>query len=515
MSRPTIRSAGACFALLLTLVAAPACTPRGHVGGTSPDLPPPDAAMPPPVPDDMAVPNLPGERDLALPDLSLPPPPPDLGSADGGVVVPACATLPGTPVGISGHIVSNRTLTCDHLYLFSGLVIVDTGATLTVEKGTTILMSTDGSLIVRPGAKLRAQGTRDQPIVFTSAHLPGTRAPGDWGMVALLGKSPGNWGTDSNGKVITQHAPEANDWPGGTFPYVAGGSDPADSSGTLKYVRFEYGGMVRTSAGQTDHEMVGMYGVGRGTLLEYIDMRQSNFGCLFAEGGTFDARHLVCQWGENGGFDFTRGNQSRVQFLLNQESPFKAAEGLGLKGPGDKNQLQPLTDPAIYNVTLCGTNGANATLKDPYGIFLKRQPAGHLHNLIASGYHAGIAMLTGGPAPGGGVAPATTELRDSILFGNFDPSTPSTNIAYPSPPNDTDLVAWFYNQPWENSVADPQLGDCFDPSTLKAAPASAITTHAAKPPNDGFFDPSATYVGAFKDASDTWASGAWVVWSTK
>ncbi len=29
------------------------------------------------------------------------------------------------------------------------------------------------------------------------------------------------------------------------------------------------------------------------------------------------------------------------------------------------------------------------------------------------------------------------------------------------------------------------------------------------PPDDGFFDPEAKYIGAFK-ADDTWATGAWV-----
>jgi hypothetical protein len=35
------------------------------------------------------------------------------------------------------------------------------------------------------------------------------------------------------------------------------------------------------------------------------------------------------------------------------------------------------------------------------------------------------------------------------------------------------------------------------------------------PPDDGFFDASARYVGAVKDASDTWATGAWTVWSAR
>ena len=41
----------------------------------------------------------------------------------------------------------------------------------------------------------------------------------------------------------------------------------------------------------------------------------------------------------------------------------------------------------------------------------------------------------------------------------------------------------------------------------------------ANPPSNGvapvgsFFDTTANFVGAFRDANDTWAQGAWVVWS--
>jgi hypothetical protein len=426
-----------------------------------------------------------------------------------------CAAPGATPVNVSGHVTASTTLTCNRVYQIFGLAIVDAGSTLTIERGTTLLMGTDASLIVAPGGKLVAEGTRDEPIVFTSAQPENVRGPGDWGCVALVGRAPGNWGKDINGVVMTSHTPDASDWPNPGFPYIAGGNDYADSSGSLKYVRMEYGGLVRTSGGSNDHEMLGLYGVGAGTSIDHIDLRQGNWGCLFAEGGAFDGHHLICQYGGNSAFGFTRGNKSRLQFLIDQEDPKKAAEGIGIKGPFDGNQLTPLTDPTIYNVTLCGTNGSLATAKDPYGIFLNRQPAGHVFNAIASGFRAGVAMLNGAHTSQGGIEIAGTEIRSSIFFGNFDPNTPNTNIAYPSPPNDTDLVTWFQNPAWKNSTSDPSLSSCFDPSALRLAPAASLTTNASTPPNDGFFDPAATFIGALKDGSDGWAKGAWVVWSGK
>ena len=41
----------------------------------------------------------------------------------------------------------------------------------------------------------------------------------------------------------------------------------------------------------------------------------------------------------------------------------------------------------------------------------------------------------------------------------------------------------------------------------KTTPAAALTVGARTPPNDGFFDTTAAYVGAFRDGTDDWLSG--------
>jgi hypothetical protein len=63
-----------------------------------------------------------------------------------------------------------------------------------------------------------------------------------------------------------------------------------------------------------------------------------------------------------------------------------------------------------------------------------------------------------------------------------------------------------------NAVSDPGI-ECFNANSPRFQPRATLTTNAATPPDDGFFDPSASYVGAFRDANDQWASGDWVVFS--
>jgi hypothetical protein len=77
-----------------------------------------------------------------------------------------------------------------------------------------------------------------------------------------------------------------------------------------------------------------------------------------------------------------------------------------------------------------------------------------------------------------------------------------------------DEVAWFKTVDFGNKWSDPQISGCFNATAPVFGPASSIAGMA--PPNDGFFDPAASYVGAFKDASDTWATaGKWARWDNK
>jgi hypothetical protein len=81
--------------------------------------------------------------------------------------------------------------------------------------------------------------------------------------------------------------------------------------------------------------------------------------------------------------------------------------------------------------------------------------------------------------------------------------------------NGVDEVAWIKTSARTNFPKQDPAIDCFNPSAPKFGPGTSLTTGALTPPADGFFEPSA-YLGAFKDASDTWATtGTWVVWSDK
>ena len=102
--------------------------------------------------------------------------------------------IPKAPETINGEITANKTLTADRIWVLDGVVLVKGGAVLTVEPGTIVKakIGTKAALVIDKGSKLIADGTATKPIVFTSGKDAGSRTPGDWGGVILIGKAPTN-----------------------------------------------------------------------------------------------------------------------------------------------------------------------------------------------------------------------------------------------------------------------------------------------------------------------------------
>src|SRR5262245_8203255 len=94
------------------------------------------------------------------------------GSPGGGSSnpTPGGADPTKTTETIEGSITASRTLDSSKNWLLKGLVSVKAPATLTIQKGTTIAgdSTSKAILLIEPGAKIVAEGTADEPIVFTS-----------------------------------------------------------------------------------------------------------------------------------------------------------------------------------------------------------------------------------------------------------------------------------------------------------------------------------------------------------
>ena len=153
------------------------------------------------------------------------------------------------------------TLDASKKYLLRGWVYITDGSSITIPAGTVIFgdKDTKAALIIERGGKIHATGTADKPIIFTSEQPAGSRKPGDWGGLIICGKAKNNLNEmQIEGGPRTKH----------------GGSDDADNSGELQYVRVEFAGYPF----KTDQEINGItFGsVGSGTKIDHLQVSYSN-----------------------------------------------------------------------------------------------------------------------------------------------------------------------------------------------------------------------------------------------
>lgn len=263
---------------------------------------------------------------------------------------PKNTAYPATNVNVSGVISTNTTWTSNNVYLLQGLVYVDSLVTLTIQPGTIIrgTSGTNASLIVQRGAKLMAEGTVCNPIVFTSNNAPGNRNSGDWGGVILLGKAKHNLGT--NNLIEGLSSAESRNYHGGT--------DDNDNSGVLKYVRIEFSGFIFSANNEINSLTMGS--VGRGTTIDYV---QTSFGLDDSFewfGGAVNCKHLVAYRGLDDDFDTDNGYSGIVQYALGVRDPALSdiSNSSGFESdndnPGTAETRYPKTSCKFYNVTQIG-----------------------------------------------------------------------------------------------------------------------------------------------------------------
>jgi hypothetical protein len=378
--------------------------------------------------------------------------------------------LPPGPDG--GAQVAALTLDCDKDWILEGPLVVPSGSTLTIKAGTTIRAkkATGAAIVVQPGGRIVAEGQKNAPIVMTVDDVAAAPKAGDWRGLFVLGKAPRSGTAPYNGDSLLAY----------------GGNNGNDDSGVLSFVRIEYA---------RDGLVFG--GVGKQTKVDSIQVRMSNDNCFVLNGGSFDAKHLVCQAPADEQFEIGDGYTGRLQFVFGQKTALgDGHNGLLFDGAA--------TAPVVYNATICGQ--AQAQTITGTGVVVRNGTKTEANDALIVGWAAAIDAIGTVNAP---------LLRASIAFGNTaNPAALEEGAA--NDDNAFDEIAFFRNADNANTEDNPGLVDCHDAKAPKPWPAAgALTTGARTPPNDGFFDTTASFIGAFKDGSDAWMTGTWVRFDDK
>ncbi|NBD38228.1 MAG: hypothetical protein GVY10_06640 [Verrucomicrobia bacterium] len=319
-------------------------------------------------------------------------------------------------------------------YILEGAVFVDGGATLTILPGTVVrgqprtgpiqdTANDPGSLVVAQDGTINAAGTREDPIIFTTAAidnnndgiadgdgsyltaysgasdtfldatpessvLPQT-APGNlprlqigssslngnvalWGGVIILGNAPTNVNDVAPGLAEVEGLPAA-------FNAQYGGNFPNDNSGTLEFVSIRYGGDVIGAGNEINGLTLG--GVGRGTTISHVEVYQNWDDGVEWFGGTVDADHLAVTFVGDDSLDGDQGFTGTTQFAV----VVQATENIG-SGGGDKPfefdgedgttasdsnldsnlDVTPFPSYQVANFTVVGNGGAYIRLRNGF-----------------------------------------------------------------------------------------------------------------------------------------------------
>ena len=330
-------------------------------------------------------------------------------------------------VGTGGvtYISSNTTWTNDKIWLMDGKIVVEDGATLTVEAGT-IVKAAAGTganatvLIVAKGAKIEAVGTAEKPIIFTDAndqivYANGSTSPnrsvtdkGLWGSVIILGN--GIVGA-ANGEANIEGVVSGYEFT------KYGGSNNAENSGTLKYVSIRHTGTAVSPGNELQGLTMG--GVGSGTVIENIELIGSEDDGIEIFGGAVNVTNIVIANFDDDGIDLDQAYDGTISNAVVIMAPGSDTvfEIDGTEEPNDAI----LGEYTVKNVTAYGRS--DAAKFDTFGNW-KSDATGFNENVLFVDFPAGTTL--GGIDSDTYDGAGTTTAEGKLNFKDFIVVTPDS-----------------------------------------------------------------------------------------
>ncbi|WP_339923900.1 hypothetical protein [uncultured Cyclobacterium sp.] len=203
-------------------------------------------------------------------------------------------------VKIEDNITSDMVWETGKIYVLGGRITVVAGVELSIQPGV-IVKGEAGSganataLVIARGATIEAEGTADQPIIFTSIAdeiMPGMVASpnldadidGLWGGLLVLGKAPSSFAGNVSEVQIEGIPPSDTNG-------LHGGDDPEDYSGKLKFISIRHGGANIGEGNEINGLTLGS--VGSKTIIENIEVIGNQDDGIEWFGGTVSVKNAI------------------------------------------------------------------------------------------------------------------------------------------------------------------------------------------------------------------------------
>jgi PKD repeat protein len=342
-----------------------------------------------------------------------------------GLMLVSFAGFAQLPIALVNYdVTSNRTWFNDSIYLMVGEILVNNNATLTIEPGTIIKGQTGAQtrLVVTRDGYINAQGTPEQPIVFTSNAAPGARKRADWSGIAICGEANTNL-KDAGGNSILGTLECAN--AGNLSAYQYGnttGTNTDDSSGVLSYVRIEYAGQICGT--NTELNSLTLGGVGSKTKIDHVMVSFGQDDGFEWFGGTVGGSHLISFGLRDDDFDTDFGFGGKIQYglVVRVDTIFDTGDrSNAFESDNDAAPTfnTPLTAAVFSNITILGP--ADSTTEAVSSIFgwgarLRRNTNQSIFNSLFLGYRTGFRIENTGTQ--NAATAGALEFRHNVFAGS-------------------------------------------------------------------------------------------------
>lgn len=274
-----------------------------------------------------------------------------------------------------GQIKEGEVILTSGTYQLTGKIEVLEGATLTIKPGVRIEASDISNdrqeiryIAVAQGGKINVEGTSDNPVVMTAT----TKRPGAWGGLVICGRAPINKGSTASAEVSD---------------LTYGGTDVNDNSGSLRYLRIEYSGFSYND--EKEFNGLSLFGVGKGTTIEYIQSYEGSDDAFEWFGGTVDAKYLVAiNTHEEVGddiFDWTEGWTGTGEYWYGKRTN-NGNRGIEADNNSGNYTADPISNPTIKNLTLIGNNAG----EENHAIKMRVGTNGNFDNVVLSNWGTGF-----------------------------------------------------------------------------------------------------------------------------
>ncbi len=300
----------------------------------------------------------------------------------GDTLYQVSGTLTGTGTGLRKNVYFRK----HNQYLLTGYVFVDSLTTLNIPAGTVIKgdKTTKGTLIIKRGAKLLALGTNVDPVIFTSALPTGSRAAGDWGGIVICGSARNNIGTNVQLE--------------GNYGAFHGGTNDADNSGTLKFVRIEFAGIALAPNQEINGLTLGS--VGSGTVLHHIQVSYSGDDSYEWFGGKVNSRYLIAYNGLDDDFDTDNGFSGFNQWgiaLRNDPNIADVSKSNGFESDNNasSSSATPKTAAVFTNYAMFGPSAPGVTTINANfqaGAHIRRNSELGIYNSVFANWPKGLIV---------------------------------------------------------------------------------------------------------------------------